>query len=145
MIHSIGRSVLIGALALVIAGATSASAQTRMKLSDVITLRNGACSLVSDASDKEQPPEPRGPQRCVFQESPAAGLTRVYVPGNKDEIILFQYTITPTGTITGKGREGENQGAYSCTITGQTRAGVKHGGILKAGAVIRVWEAATAP
>ena len=139
MIHSVGRGVLVGALALAIAGAPPASAQTRLKLSDTITLRNGTCWLVSDAGDKEQPPEPRGPQRCVFQENPAGGLTRVYVPGNKDEIITFEYVVTPGGAINGKGREGLNQAAYSCTITGQTKPGVKHGGLL-AGAVIRVLE-----
>ena len=144
MIHSMGRSALVGALALVIAGAASASAQTRLKLSDTITLRNGACFLVSDASDKEQPPEPVGPQHCVFQDTPG-GLTRVYVPGNKDEIITFEYVITSGGVINGKGREGLNQAAYSCAITGQTKPGTKHGGLLKAGAVIRVLEAWNAP
>ena len=144
MIHSIGRSAIVGALALVIAGAASASAQTRLKLSDTITLRNGTCVLVSDASDKEQPPEPAGLQHCVLQDTPGA-LTRVYVPGNKDEIITFEYVITPGGVISGKGREGLNQAAYSCTITGRTKPGTKHGELLKAGAVIRVLEAWNAP
>jgi hypothetical protein len=139
MIHSVGRGVLVGALALVIAGVPPAFAQTPLKLSDTITLRNGTCTLVSDASDDEKPPEVRGPQHCVFQDTPG-GLTRIYVPGNKDEIITFEYVVTPGGAINGKGREGLNQFAYSCTITGQTKPGVKHGGLLKAGAVIRVLE-----
>jgi hypothetical protein len=142
MIHAIRRG-LIGALALLVAGAMPAPAQ-QLKLSDTITLRDGACWLVSDATDVEKPPEPRGPQRCVFSDTPGA-LTRAYVPGNKDEYILFQYTIAPDGTITGKGREGLNQGAYSCTITGKTKPGTKPGGLLKAGAVIRVWELPSLP
>jgi hypothetical protein len=141
------RRAFIGVLVLLFAAtSTLALAGPKgMKLSDAITLQNGACSLVSDATDKEQPPEPKGPQHCVFQEGPASALTTVSVPGNKDEYIVFEYTIAPNGTITGKGREGMNQAAYSCVITGQTKPGTKHGGLLKAGAVIRVWEAANAP
>jgi hypothetical protein len=144
MIDSVGRGVLVGALALVVVGLPPASAQTPLKLSDTITLRNGTCTLVSDAADDEKPPETHGPQKCVFQDSAAGGLTRVYVPGNKDEIITFEYAVTPGGAINGKGREGVNQLAYACTITGQTKPGVKHGGLLKAGAIIRVLESTLA-
>ena len=177
MIHSFGMSsrALAGALALLVAGTASASAQTAstapaamqttvpakmpqkmpgkmpgkmpppglLRLSDTITLRAGACWLVSDATDVEKPPEPRGPQRCIFRD--LIPNTTVSVPANKDEFILFQYEIRPDGTIIGKGREGMNQGAYSCTITGKTRPGTKHGGLMKAGAVIRVMEIPSLP
>ena len=144
MINAI-RCGLITALAILVAGAIPASAQTQLKLSDTITLRDGVCWLVSDATDVEKPPEKPGPQRCAFSEPPSAPLARVSVPGNPDETIVFEYTIAPDGTITGKGREGLNQGAYSCTITGKTRPGTKHGGLPKAGAVIRVWELPSLP
>jgi hypothetical protein len=143
MIHSVRRG-LIGALALLVAGALPAPAQTRLKLSDTITLRDGACWLVSDATDIEKPPEPKGPQHCIFADSPSS-LARVSVPGNTDETTVFEYTIAADGTITGKGREGLNQAAYPCTITGKTRPGTKHGALLKAGAVIRIWELPSAP
>ena len=174
MIHCFGTfSRSAGAaLALLVAGTIPAAAQTtpapmamtmapkpmqtmvtrpmqspipRLKLSDVITLRDGACWLVSDASDKEQPPEKPGPQRCIFRDVPGA-LTTVYVPGNRDEYITFQYTISPTGAIVGGAcREGLNQGAYPCRITGTTKPGTPPGALLKVGAVIRVWEAQGAP
>jgi hypothetical protein len=143
MIHAI-RCGLIAALAILVAGAIPASAQTQLKLSDTITLRDGVCWVVSDATDVEKPPEKPGPQHCAFSDSPSS-LARVSVPGNPDETIVFEYTIAADGTITGKGREGLNQGAYSCTITGKTRPGTKHGNLLKAGAVIRVWELPSLP
>jgi hypothetical protein len=144
MIHAL-RCGLIGALAFLVAGAIPASAQNRLRLSDTITLRDGVCWLTSDATDVEKPPEKTGPQRCTFSETPASALARVSVPGNPDETIVFEYAIAADGTITGKGREGLNQGAYSCTITGKTRPGTKHGGLPKAGAVIRVWELPSLP
>jgi hypothetical protein len=52
-IHSIGRRGLVGALAMLLAAAAPASAQLRLRLSDTITLRDGTCTLVSDATDKE--------------------------------------------------------------------------------------------
>ncbi len=157
----------IGALALLIGGATSASAQKtpapvqtmvtkpmqtpvgrpmpQLRLSDTINLRpGGACYLTSDATDVEKPPEQKGPMRCVFRDVPGA-LTTVFVPGNKDEYITFEYSIAPNGQIKGQGREGLNHGAYSCTITGQTKPGTMHGGLLKSGALIRVWELASLP
>ena len=114
-----------------------------LRLSDTITLRGRSCLLVSDATDVEKPPEKTGPQHCSFKDS--TSLATVAVPGNKDEYIVFQYTVAADGTITGKGREGMNQGAYSCTITGKTKPGTKPGGLMRAGAVIRVMEIPSLP
>ena len=141
MIYAVRRG-LITVLALLVAGAMPASAQN-LKLSDTITLRDGTCWLVSDTTDVEKPPEAGPPTLHLYRL--AGSLARAAVPGNADETIVFEYTIAPDGTIRGKGREGLNQGAYSCTITGKTRPGTKHGGLLKAGAVIRVWELPSMP
>ena len=149
MIHAVDtyRWGLIGAFALVLAGPTAAPAQTQLKLSDTITLRAGACWLVSDTTDAGtaiEKAEPKGPRRCRFVSDPVWNA-RVTVPGDKDETINFNFTIRPDGSIVGKGREGEGAGAYSCTITGKTRPGTKPGNLMKAGAVIRVWELPSLP
>ena len=149
MIHAVDtcHRVLIGAFALMLAGATNASAQTPLKLSDTITLRAGTCRLVSDATDSGtaiEKPEARVPRRCTFAADPVFNA-RVTVPGDKDEIINFNFTIKPDGTIAGQGREGEGPGAYSCTITGKTKPGTKPADLMKAGAVFRVWELPSLP
>ena len=149
MIHAVDpyRRVLIGAFALSLAGTTSASAQTPLKLSDTITLRAGTCWLVSDAADSGtsiEKPEPKVPRRCTFTSDPVFNA-RVTVPGDKEEIINFNFTIKPDGTITGQGREGEGPGAYSCTVTGKTKPGTKPADLMKAGAIFRVWELPSLP
>ena len=149
MIHAVDtcRRVLLGAFALVLAGATTASAQTPLKLSDTITLRAGTCWLVSDSTDSGtsiEKAEPKGARRCTFAADPVFNA-RVTVPGDKDEIINFNFTIKPDGTIMGQGREGEGPGAYSCTITGKTKPGTKPGDLMKAGAIFRVWELPSLP
>jgi hypothetical protein len=141
------RRGLIGAFALLLAGGATASAQTRLKLSDTITLRAGTCWLVSDPTDSGtaiEKPEPKAVRRCTWASDPVWNA-KVAVPGDKDEIINFNFTIKPDGTITGQGREGLGPGAYSCSITGKTKPGTKPGDLMKAGAVIRVWELPSLP
>jgi hypothetical protein len=149
MFHAarIYRRGLIGALAILVAGTTSASAQTQLKLSDTITLRNGACWLVSDTTDAGTAIEKREtklPRRCTYTSDPVWN-GKVSVPNDPDETINFNITIKPDGTIVGQGREGLGPSAYSCTITGKTRPGAKLGDLLKVGAVIRVWELPSLP
>jgi hypothetical protein len=139
MLHAVGicRRGFVGALALLIAAATSASAQN-LKLSDTIQIVGNTCQLISAGGDKEMPPDVAGKQKCVFTGK-LNGFWRVYVPGNKDEIIVCSCKVGPNNMITGTGREGEGPGAYSATITG-----VVHPGIVL-NAMIRVWEKPGAP
>ncbi len=138
------RRALIGAFAMLAVGATAASAQMPQRLSDTITLRDGTCMLVSDASDQDKIPEVRGPQRCRIFMDPA-GIAHVTVPGNPDETMLFQVFIKPDGTLTGKGREGEGPAAYSCTVTGRVKPGTAPANLPKTNGVIRVWEIPSLP
>jgi hypothetical protein len=149
MIHPVDtyRRVLVGALALLLTGATTASARTPMKLSDTITFRAGSCWIVSDTTDSGtaiEKAEPRGARRCKFTADPIWN-GRISVPGDKDESIDFNITIAPDGTITGQGREGEGPGAYECTITGKTRPGAGLNNYRTVGAVLRVWELPSLP
>jgi hypothetical protein len=145
MIHSIAafRRVVVGALALLLACAASTSAQ-QLKLSDTIRLTNGVCLLQSTSDDKEAPPEVAGWQKCQFTISPS-GFFRVFVPGNKDEIIICVCTIKPNGMIGGSGRENEGPGAYSAIVRGQTKPGTTPANLLKVGALIKVWESPNSP
>ena len=138
MIQAVGtRRALVGALALLIAATTSASAQNPLKLSDTIQIVASTCQITSAASDIEVPPE-FGKQKCVFTGT-LNGFWRVYVPGNKGEIIVCSCKVGKNNAITGTGREGEGPGAYSVTITGKINPGI----VLNA--TIQVWEKLGAP
>jgi hypothetical protein len=138
MTHAVGiRRALVGALALLIAGTTSASGQ-QLVLSDTIQIVASTCQLISAGGDNEKPPEVAGKQKCVFSGK-LNGFWRVYVPGNKDEIIVCSCKVGKNGAITGTGREGEGPGAYSVTINGKINPGI----VLNA--TIRVWEKPGSP
>jgi hypothetical protein len=138
MIQAVGtRRALVGALALLIAATTSASAQN-LVLSDTIQIVASNCQLISAGGDKESPPEVAGKQKCVFTGK-LNGFWRVYVPGSKDEIIICSCKVAKNGLITGTGREGEGPGAYSVTINGKINPGI----VLNA--TIRVWEKPGSP
>jgi hypothetical protein len=146
MIHFIDmyRRGLVGALAVLLVGAATASAQAAPpKLSDTIQLKNGVCTLKSEADDVEAPPE-FGLQHCKFTVDPN-GFIQVSVPGSKDDIIVCSCKLQPNGTISGPGREGQGPGAYSVTILGKTKPGTTWAGLMAAGAIIRVLEPSGAP
>ena len=132
----IHRRVLIGALAMLVAGVAPASAKG-LQLSDTIQIHGASCLIVSAASDIEAPPE-FGKAKCVFTGK-LNGFWRVYVPGNKDEIIVCSCKVSPNGAMTGTGRENEGPGAYSVTITGTVTLGAAPT------AIIRVWEKPGSP
>ena len=117
----------------------------KLKLSDTIRFDGlKFCSLVSDAGDREQPPEKPGPQKCRMTPGPVRGSIQVTVPGDPSETIYFTYTVSKSGVLTGTGTEVETPGArpYPCTVTG-TVHGVP--GTPGGSGVIQVWEAANAP
>lgn len=156
------RRGLIGALAILVAGTISASAQMApmaphmpapprpppglLKLSDTIQvfgIKFNQCAMQSEAGDKDERPEPKvGPVNCVFSGK-VNGMFRVTVAGNPDETIICQCTVSgkpPNLTVRGKGREGVGPGAYSVVINGSLYGSVTNGSL-----IVRVWEPPSAP
>jgi hypothetical protein len=170
MIHLVRafRGGVTGTLALLVAGAMSASAQTpaaspgamapaamapadhmpappgppagrAWKLSDTIQTFNGQCRIQSEADDKDPRPEPKGGVKCVFKGK-LNGFFQVTVPNDPDETIVCSCKVYPgkPPTATIRGTGREGQGPGAYSV-------VITGSSYGTSVILRVWEPPNAP